>query len=89
MHLFFRVDYAAWDLLENAQRIEAKTALASLVQEISATPLTQLLTFSTVSPKAHLGFMLLTRICTLRSGLRRRLGPALPEFSFRNFPGFR
>ena len=60
LHLFFRVDYAAWDMLEGSQRIAAKTALASLVQEIRATPATQLLTFSIVSPKADLGFMLLT-----------------------------
>ena len=88
MHLFFRVDYAAWDLLENAQRIEAKTALASLVQEIRATPLTQLLTFSTVSPKADLGFMLLTPDLHIADGFAKQLGLALgpgilaPEFSW-------
>ena len=51
LHLFFRVDYTAWDMLEGSQRIAAKTALASLVQEIRATPATQLLTCSIVSPK--------------------------------------
>lgn len=88
VHLFFRVDYAAWDLLEGSQRIVAKTALASLVQEIRATPATQLLTLSIVSPKADLGFMLLTRdLQTADSHAKQlalALGPGIltPEFSW-------
>jgi peroxiredoxin len=60
LHLFFRIDYNAWDLLDGTEKIEAKTSLAEAVQEIRATPETQLLTFSMVSPKADLGFMLVT-----------------------------
>lgn len=60
LHLFFRIEYSAWELLDGPQKIAAKTALASLVQDIRATPDTQLLMFSVVSPKADLGFMLLT-----------------------------
>lgn len=88
LHLFFRVDYAAWDLLEGSQRIAAKTALASLVQEIRATPATQLLTFSIVSPKADLGFMLLTSDLHLADAYTKQLALALgpgilmPEFSW-------
>jgi peroxiredoxin len=88
LHLFFRVDYAAWDLLDGNQRIAAKTALASLVQEIRATPTTQLLTFSIVSPKADLGFMLLTSDLQTADGYAKQLalalGPGilLPEFSW-------
>jgi peroxiredoxin len=88
LHLFFRVDYAAWDLLEGAQRIAAKTALASLVQEIRATPATQLLTFSIASPKSDLGFMLLTPDLHLADAFGKQLalalGPGilLPEFSW-------
>ncbi len=88
LHLFFRVDYIAWDLLEGAQKIEAKTALASLVQEIRATPETQLLTFSIVSPKADLGFMLVTPDLHMADAFGKQLGLALgwgilsPEFSW-------
>ncbi len=88
LHLFFSVDYTAWDLLEGTQRIAAKTALASLVQEIRATPATQLLTFSVVSPKADLGFMLLTSDLHTGDGFAKQLGLALgpgiltPEFSW-------
>jgi hydrogen peroxide-dependent heme synthase len=87
LHLFFRVDYSAWDLLEGSQRIAAKTALASLVQEIRATPTTQLLTFSIVSPKSDLGFMLLTPDLHTADAFAKQLGLALgpgiltPEFS--------
>lgn len=88
LHLFFRVDYTAWDLLEGSQRIAAKTALASLVQEIRATPTTQLLTLSVVSPKADLGFMLLTSDLHTADTYAKQLGLALgpgiltPEFSW-------
>jgi hydrogen peroxide-dependent heme synthase len=88
LHLFFRVDYAAWDLLESSHRIAAKTALASLVQEIRATPATQLLTFSVVSPKADLGFMLLTSDLHIADAYAKQLALALgpgilmPEFSW-------
>src|SRR5262245_60710914 len=88
LHLFFRVDYTAWDLLEGSQRIAAKTALASLVQEIRASTGTQLLTLSIVSPKADLGFMLLTSDLHVADGFAKQLGLALgpgiltPEFSW-------
>jgi hydrogen peroxide-dependent heme synthase len=88
LHLFFRVDYTAWDLLEGSHRIAAKTALASLVQEIRATPATQLLTFSIVSPKADLGFMLLTSDLHIADAYAKQLALALgpgilmPEFSW-------
>ena len=88
LHLFFRVDYASWDLLEGSHRIAAKTALASLVQEIRATPATQLLTFSIVSPKADLGFMLLTSDLHIADAYAKQLALALgpgilmPEFSW-------
>ena len=88
LHLFFRIDYTAWDLLEGSHRIAAKTALASLIQEIRATPGTQLLTFSIVSPKADLGFMLLTSDLHIADAYAKQLALALgpgilmPEFSW-------
>ncbi len=77
LHLFFRVDYSAWDLLDGAQKIEAKTTLAALVQDVRATPDTQLLTFSVVSPKADLGFMLLTPDLHVADALSKQLALAL------------
>ena len=88
LHLFFRIDYTAWDLLEGSHRIAAKTALASLIQEIRATPGTQLLTFSIISPKADLGFMLLTSDLHIADAYAKQLALALgpgilmPEFSW-------
>lgn len=88
LHLFFRIDYGSWDLLDGTQKIEAKTALAELVQEIRATPDTQLLTFSVATPKADLGFMLITPDLHGADGFAKQLGLALgpgvllPEFSW-------
>jgi hydrogen peroxide-dependent heme synthase len=88
LHLFFRVDYSAWDFLDGAQKIAAKTSLAELVQEIRATPGTQLLTFSMVTPKADLGFMLLTpdlhTADLFAKQLALALGPGVltPEYSW-------
>jgi hydrogen peroxide-dependent heme synthase len=55
----------------------AKTALAALVQEIRATPATQLLTFSIVSPKSDLGFMLLTPGLHMADAFAKELGLAI------------
>jgi len=77
LHLFFRIDYSAWDLLSGAEKIAAKTNLAALVQEIRSAPETQLLTFSVVSPKADLGFMLLTPDLHVADAFGKRLGLAL------------
>jgi len=88
LHLFFHVDYGAWDLLEGVQKIEAKTALAQLIQEIRATPATQLLMFSLVTPKADLGFMLVTPDLQVADAFAKQLALALgpgilvPEFSW-------
>lgn len=77
VHLFFRVDYAAWEYLDPSEKIAAKTALASLVQNIRATPATQLITLSMVTPKADLGFMLLTPDLHLADQFAKQLGLAL------------
>jgi peroxiredoxin len=77
VHLFFRVEYSQWELLETPARIAAKTALAELVREIRATPDTQLLLFSMVTPKADLGFMLLTPDLQVADAFSKRLATAL------------
>src|SRR5438874_11327400 len=60
LHLYYRIEYGQWQLLSREEQNAAKTNLASLVQEIRATEATQLLTLSVVTPKADLGFMLIT-----------------------------
>src|SRR6266705_4420210 len=60
LHLFYRLEYGQWQLLSREEQNAAKTNLASLVQEIRATESTQLLTLSMVTPKANIGFMLIT-----------------------------
>lgn len=60
MHLFYHVDHAQWTLYSDEEKRQAKTRLTELVQEIRATPDTHLLIFSVATPKADLGFMLLT-----------------------------
>jgi hydrogen peroxide-dependent heme synthase len=60
MHLFYQIDHAQWSILGDDEKRAAKTRLTELVQEIRATKDTHLLTFSIATPKADLGFMLLT-----------------------------
>src|SRR6202795_1598563 len=60
LHLFYHVEYGQWQLLNREEQNAAKTNLTKLVQEIRATDSTQLLTLSVVTPKADLGFMLIT-----------------------------
>ena len=60
LHLFYHVEYGQWQLLNRDEQNAAKTNLTKLVQEIRAMDSTQLLTLSVVTPKADLGFMLVT-----------------------------
>jgi len=60
LHLFYRIEYGQWQLLSRDEQNAAKTNLSSLIQNIRAMDSTQLLTLSVVSPKADLGFMLIT-----------------------------
>jgi hydrogen peroxide-dependent heme synthase len=60
MHLFYHVDHAQWALYSEEEKRQAKTDLSKLVHEIRSTPDTHLLVFSVATPKADLGFMLLT-----------------------------
>ncbi|MGD9418221.1 MAG: hydrogen peroxide-dependent heme synthase [Verrucomicrobiota bacterium JB025] len=60
LHLFYHVDHGQWSLLGEDEKRQAKTQLTELVHEIRATPDTHLLVFSIATPKADIGFMLLT-----------------------------
>jgi len=77
LHLFYRVEHSQWDVLETREKIAAKTRLAEVVQEIRATPATQLLMFSVVTPKADVGFMLVTPDLQDADAFAKRLTLAL------------
>jgi hydrogen peroxide-dependent heme synthase len=88
LHLFYRIEYGQWQTLSSDEKLAAKTNLASLIQETRALPSTQLLNFSMVSPKADIGFMLLTEDLhsanTIEKKLTLSLGPEVlaPVYSF-------
>ena len=80
MHLFYHVYHAKLSLYGDYEKRQAKTSLTELVQEIRATPDTQLLVFSVASPKADLGFMLLTPDLQTANLYEKQLGLSLgPE----------
>lgn len=60
MHLFYQVDYSQWVQMSREEKLEAKTRLSSLIQEICENENAQILSFVVATPKADLGFMLLT-----------------------------
>ena len=77
MHLFYHVDHAQWTLYSDDEKRTAKTRLTELVQEIRATADTHLLIFSVVSPKADIGFMLLTPDLQVANMYEKLLGLSL------------
>lgn len=77
IHLFYHIEQAQWSLYSDEEKLEAKTHLAELVQEIRSTESTQLLTFSMVTPKADMGFMILTDDLHKANDFEKRLGRAL------------
>jgi hydrogen peroxide-dependent heme synthase len=88
MHLFYHLDHAQWALFSDEEKRQAKTRLTELVQEIRATADTHLLIFSIATPKADLGFMLLTpdlqMANTFEKQLSLSLGPEIlsPVYSY-------
>ncbi len=88
LHLFYKIDHGQWSLLSPDEQREAKTNLTELIQEVRATPDTQLLVFSMVSPKADVGFMLLTPDLHVANAVEKKLSLGLgadillPIYSF-------
>jgi chlorite dismutase len=88
MHLFYHIDHSQWSLLSDEEKRQAKVRLTSLVQEIRATPDTHLLVFSVTTPKADLGFMLLTPDLQVANRFEKQLtlslGPEIlsPAYSY-------
>ena len=80
IHLFYRIEFGQWQLLSADEQRAGKTRLATLVQEVRALESTQLLTLSIVTPKADLGFMLITPDLHVANRIEKQLGLALgPE----------
>ena len=77
LHLFFKIEYGQWALLSKEEQLEAKTSLSALVQQIRATDSTQLLMFGMVSPKADVGFMLLTPDLQVANEMEKKLSQSL------------
>jgi chlorite dismutase len=77
LHLFYRIEYGQWQLLNREEQNAAKTNLASLVQEVRAMESTQLLTLNMVTPKASLGFMLITPDLHNANKIEKRLSLSL------------
>ena len=77
LHLFYRVEYGQWQTLSREEQNAAKTNLSSLVQEARATQSTQLLSMSMVTPKADLGFMLITPDLQIANRLEKQLSLSL------------
>ncbi len=77
MHLYYSIDHGQWSHLSEQERREAKTDLTELVQEIRSHWDTQLLMFAVATPKADLGFMLLTPDLGDAIAFEKRLSLAL------------
>jgi hydrogen peroxide-dependent heme synthase len=77
LHLFYRVEYGQWTLLSPDEQRAAKTNLAALIQEVRQMDSTQLLTLSVVTPKADLGFMLITPDLQDANRIEKRISLAL------------
>jgi chlorite dismutase len=73
MHLFYRIDHSLWQMFSSEQQRTAMTKLTELVAEIRSTADTHLLTFAIATPKADMGFMLLTPDLQLATAFEKRL----------------
>ena len=77
MHLFYQIDHSQWNCLSQEEKRAAKTNMTELVQEIRSTKDTHLLTFSIATPKADIGFMLLTPDLQVANAFEKRLSLSL------------
>lgn len=88
LHLFFKVDQTVWHYFDQEEQQERLQALHQLLEEVKLLPETQLLSFSMVTPKADLGFMMITsdlqQLDITAKKLERVLGDGVlvPTFSW-------
>jgi chlorite dismutase len=77
LHLFYSINTSLWELLNDIEKETRRQEFETLLSEIRATEKTQLLSFSIVSPKADLAFMLLTPSLQLANQFEKQLNLAL------------
>ena len=77
VHLFYKLEQEPWQYLEATERAKRREHLERVVAQIRSQPDTQLLPYSVVSPKADLGFMLLTPDLQVADRSSKMLGEAL------------
>src|ERR1051326_6662802 len=77
LHLYYRIEYGQWQLLSREEQNAAKTNLSRIVQEVRAMESTQLLTLSILTPKADIGFMLITPDLQTANQIEKTLTTAL------------
>src|SRR5438132_3563638 len=77
LHLYYRIEYGQWQLFSREEQNAAKTNLAAIVQEVRAMDSTQLLTLSVVTPKADIGFMLITPDLQTANRIEKRITTSL------------
>ena len=77
VHLFYRIEFGQWQMLSREEQNAAKTNLTALIQEVRALDSTQLLTLSVVTPKADLGFMLITPDLQEANRIEKRISTSL------------
>jgi hydrogen peroxide-dependent heme synthase len=77
LHLFYSVERSAWSMLASSERFDAMNHLIKVVDDIKKHKNTQLLTFSMVTPKADIGFMILTDDLQRANEYEKRLTMAM------------
>ena len=88
LHLYYQIEHSQWNCLTQDEQRAAKTNLTELVQEIRSTADTHLLTFTVATPKADIGFMLLTPDLQVANAFEKRLTLSLgadvlsPSYSY-------
>jgi len=73
MHDFYQIDHSQWQMMSREEKIEAKTRLTSLIQEINETEDAQVLSFAVASPKSDIGFMIMMPDLQILTGFEKRL----------------
>ena len=88
LHLFFKIDRSVWHYYDSEEKKSQLEALETLIHEIQGVPATQLVTLSMVTPKADLGFMMITPDLQVADSYAKKLeqvlgvGTLIPTFSW-------
>lgn len=88
LHLFFKVDQTVWHYFDEQEQQSRFAAFQAIIAEIRSLPATQLVVLSMVTPKADLGFMMVTPDLQTADLYAKRLeqvlgtGVLMPTFSW-------